>query len=110
MLAKNYGVPAESFGRIPLQDLWIFQGTLPGDLASDRDAISKTAGVPPHPFIFRLGSTAPTKQSKSGDVRIADSSNFSVATKIAATLVTVRPRRHARNALASERRRMAVLY
>jgi oxalate decarboxylase len=91
VLAKNFGVPAQTFAKIPLQNLWIFQGTLPGDLASDRAAISKTAGVPPHPFIFRLGSSAPTKQSKSGDVRIADSSNFTVSTEIAAALVTVRP-------------------
>src|ERR1700742_112075 len=66
VLAKNFGVPAESFANIPLQDLWIFQGKLPGDLASDRVAVGKTGGVPPHPFIFRLGSLAPTKESKSG--------------------------------------------
>jgi oxalate decarboxylase len=90
VLAKNFGVPSQTFARIPLQNLWIFQGTLPGDLASDRAAI-KGAGVPPHPFIFRLGSSTPTKQSKGGDVRIADSNNFTVSTKIAAALVTVRP-------------------
>ena len=91
VLAKNFGVPAETFAKIPLQNLWIFQGTLPGDLASDRAAVGKTGGVPPHPFIFRLGSTAPAKESKGGDVRIADSSNFTVSTRIAAALVTVRP-------------------
>jgi len=91
VLAKNFGVPAETFAKIPLQDLWIFQGKLPGDLASDRAAISKTGGVPPHPFIFRLGASAPTKESKGGNVRVADSSNFIVSTTIAAALVTVRP-------------------
>jgi oxalate decarboxylase len=91
VLAKNFGVPAETFAKIPLQNLWIFQGTLPGDLASDRAAVNKGENAPPHPFIFRLGSSAPTKQSKGGDVRIADSSNFTVSTRIAAALVTVRP-------------------
>jgi oxalate decarboxylase len=91
VLAKNFGVPAETFARIPLQNLWIFQGPLPGDLASDRTAISKSAGVPPHPFIYRLGSSAPTKRSKGGYVQVADSSNFTVATRIATALVTVRP-------------------
>src|SRR3981189_3304391 len=91
VLAKNFGVPAQTFANIPLQNLWIFQGTLPGDLAADRAAISRDGRVPPHPFIFRLGSSAPTKQSKSGDLRVADSSNFVVATGIAAALVTVRP-------------------
>jgi oxalate decarboxylase len=90
-LAKNFGVPAETFAKIPLQNLWIFQGTLPGDLASDRAAVSTAGKVPPHPFIFRLGSSAPTKESKGGDVRTADSGNFIVSTTIAAALVTVHP-------------------
>src|SRR6202045_4302293 len=88
-LAKNFGVPAETFAKIPLQNLWIFQGKLPGDLASDRAAIGKTGGVPPHPFIFRLGASAPTKETKGGDVRVADGTNFLVSTTVAAALVTV---------------------
>jgi oxalate decarboxylase len=91
VLAKNFGVPAQTFAKIPLQNLWIFQGTLPGDLASDRAAVNKGENVPPHPFIFRLGSSAPIRESSGGDVRIADSSNFTVSTRIAAALVTVRP-------------------
>src|SRR6202171_864035 len=91
VLAKNFGVPAETFAKIPLQNLWIFQGKLPGDLASDRTAVSKNGRTPPHPFIFRLASSAPAKQSKSGELRVADSSNFTVSTRIAAALVTVRP-------------------
>jgi oxalate decarboxylase len=33
----------------------------------------------------------PTKQTKSGEVRIVDSNNFKVATQIAAAIVTVKP-------------------
>ena len=110
VLAKNFGVPAKTFARIPLQNLWIFQGTLPGDLASDRAAVSKTGGVPPHPFIFRLGSSAPTKQSKGGDVRIADSTNFTVSTQDRGRAGDGTSGRRPRDALASERRRMAVLH
>ncbi|WP_050420578.1 oxalate decarboxylase family bicupin [Bradyrhizobium tropiciagri] len=91
VLAKNFGVPAESFAKIPLRNLWIFQGTLPGDLSSDRAAVDKTGSVPPHPFIFQLGSSTPAKTSKGGTVRIADSGNFHVATTVAAALVTIRP-------------------
>jgi oxalate decarboxylase len=91
VLAKNFGVPAQTFAKIPLQDLWIFQGTLPGDLAADRAAVSTAEKASPHPFIFRLGSSVPTKASKGGDVRVADSGNFVVSTTIAAALVTVRP-------------------
>jgi oxalate decarboxylase len=91
ILAKNFGVPAETFAKIPLQNLWIFQGTVPGDLVADRAAIGKNAAVPPYPFIFPLGSSKPTKESSSGTIHVADSSNFNVATTVAAALVTVRP-------------------
>jgi hypothetical protein len=59
VLAKNFGVPAQTFAKIPLHNLWIFQGTAPGDLAADRAAIQKDAPVPPHPFIFPLDSSRP---------------------------------------------------
>src|SRR6266478_2496564 len=57
ILADNFGVPAETFQDIPLRDLYIFQGKLPGDLAADREAVSGR-GAPPHPFTFSLGSGA----------------------------------------------------
>jgi oxalate decarboxylase len=91
ILAKNFGVPAETFAKIPLQNLWIFQGTVPGDLVADRNAISKNAPVPPFPFIFPLGSSKPIRESSGGVIRVADSSNFNVSTRVAAALVTVRP-------------------
>jgi oxalate decarboxylase len=91
ILAKNFGVPAETFAKIPLQNLWIFQGTVPGDLAADRAAIGKNAPVPPYPFIFPLGASQPTKENSGGNVRVADSTNFNVSTRVAAALVTVRP-------------------
>jgi oxalate decarboxylase len=91
VLAKNFGVPAESFAKIPLQNLWIFQGTVPGDLSAERAAITKDTVAPPHPFIFSLGSSVPTRQSAGGNVRVADSRNFMVSTTIAAALITVRP-------------------
>ena len=46
VLAKNFGVPAETFAKIPLHDLWIFQGTVPGDLAADRAAVEQERGGP----------------------------------------------------------------
>jgi oxalate decarboxylase len=91
VLAKNFGVPAETFAKIPLHNLWIFQGTVPGDLAADRAAINKNATAPPHPFVFPLGSSRPVKESSGGNIRVADSINFNVSTTVAAALVTVRP-------------------
>ena len=91
VLARNFGVPAETFAKIPLHDLWIFQGTLPGDLAADRAAASKNAAAPPYPFVYQLGSSRPVRESSGGNIRVADSVNFNVSTTIAAALVTVRP-------------------
>jgi oxalate decarboxylase len=91
ILAENFGVPAETFAKIPLHDLWIFQGKVPGDLPAVRQAMTGSAGAPPYPFTFSLGSSAPTSQTKGGTVQIADSSTFKVSTTIAAALVTMRP-------------------
>jgi oxalate decarboxylase len=91
ILAQNFGVSAEAFASIPLHDLWIFQGKVPGDLAADQKAATRNAGAPPYPFTFRLGSAAPTKETKGGQLWVADSSNFRVSTTVAAALVTLRP-------------------
>jgi len=91
ILAKNFGVPQESFAKIPLNNLWIFQGTLPGDLAADRAAVAKDATAPPFPFVFSLGSAKPVRENVGGSIRVADSRNFNVATNVAAGLVTLKP-------------------
>ena len=58
ILALNFGVPADTFKSIPLNDLWIFQGKEPGPLAVDQAAVA-TGGMPPQPFTFRLGTAEP---------------------------------------------------
>src|SRR5205807_8590659 len=68
VLAANFGVPAEMFAKIPLHDLWIFQGKVPAGLSADQEAVRRTAGTPPHPFTFSLGSSAPTREPKAGQV------------------------------------------
>jgi oxalate decarboxylase len=90
ILAENFGVSAEAFARIPLHDLWIFQGKVPGDLAADRTAVSGK-DAPPYPFTFSLGSMTPTRETRGGIVRVADSRNFTVSTTVAAGLLTIRP-------------------
>jgi oxalate decarboxylase len=91
VLAENFGVPAEAFAKIPLHNRWIFQGTLPGDLASVRKEITGTLGAPPNPFTFSLTSAPYTTQTKSGTLQLADSGNFKVSTTIAAVFQTIRP-------------------
>jgi oxalate decarboxylase len=91
VLAKNFGVPSDSFKNIPVDQRWIFQGDLPGSLVADQQQIASTAGAPPYPFIFKLSDMTPNKTTKSGSVRIADSTNFHVSKTVAAALVTVKP-------------------
>ena len=91
VLAKNFGVPVEVFKDIPLQQRWIFPGKVPGPLANDQKAVVSQAGAAPYPFVYRLSDMKPNKQTKGGEIRIADSTNFKVSTTVAAALVTVRP-------------------
>jgi oxalate decarboxylase len=91
VLAANFGVPAETFSKIFLHDLWIFQSAVPGPLAADQDAVKNPNGPPPNPFIYSLASGPVVKQTRGGMVQIADSHNFKASTTIAAALVTVHP-------------------
>jgi oxalate decarboxylase len=79
ILAKNFGQPVDAFKNIPLHNRWIYQSN------------ASAAGKPPNPFVFRLGDMQPTRETKSGSVRIADSTNFLVAKTIAASMVTIKP-------------------
>ena len=91
VLAENFGVPAETFGKIFTHNLWIFQGEVPGPLAADQDAVKGPAGPPPNPFTYALARGPVTRQTRGGTVQVADSQNFKAATTIAAALVTVKP-------------------
>lgn len=90
ILAKNFGVPAETFRAIPLNDLWIFQGREPGPLAVDQAAVA-SGGVPANPFTFKLGSARPIRQTRGGMIQLADSTTFKVSTAIAGAIETIRP-------------------
>ncbi|CAB3776813.1 oxalate decarboxylase family bicupin [Pararobbsia alpina] len=91
VLAKNFGVPAESFKNIPVDNLWIFQGEVPGPLAADQRETLSPKGAPSHPFIFRMSDMKPNVKTAGGQVQIVDSKNFNVSKTVAAALVTVKP-------------------
>src|SRR5439155_14910455 len=52
ILAQNFAVAPEAFSKTPLQDLYIFQGNLPGPLAADQAAVLGPKGPPRNPFTF----------------------------------------------------------
>jgi oxalate decarboxylase len=91
VIAKNFGVDAKALANMPKKELFIFQAAVPGRLEDDRRTAAGALGRSPIDFAFRTTQMKPTKQTKSGEVRIVDSNNFNVATQIAAAIVTVKP-------------------
>jgi oxalate decarboxylase len=90
VLSKNFGINEQAFAKIPKQELFIFQTDVPPSLADDQKAAAGALGKSPRDFAFRTMEIPPTKQTKSGEVRIVDSRNFKVTTT-AMAMVTVHP-------------------
>ncbi|MEY2537669.1 MAG: oxalate decarboxylase [Verrucomicrobiota bacterium] len=90
VMAKNFNVSEKAFANVPRQELFIFQTDVPGALEADQKAAAGALGKSPKDFAFRTMAGPPTKQTKGGEVRIVDSSNFKVSTT-AMAMVTVHP-------------------
>jgi oxalate decarboxylase len=91
VLAKNFGLPESAFANLPTDpdyERYIFAGKVPGPL--DADAVRAPAGTVPRTFSHRMLAQDPVKVA-GGQVRITDSSNFPIATTIAAARVEVEP-------------------
>ena len=91
VLAKNFGVPEAAFRDIPIdvdRERYIFAAEIPRALAADRP--DAPAGAVPESFSYRMLAQPPVR-AQGGHVRIVDSSNFPVATTVAAALVEVEP-------------------
>jgi len=88
VLAKNFGVSATFFGHTPdPSERYIFPVQVPGALASDK--IPGATAVP-QSLSHRMLEQQPIK-TKSGTVRITDTSVFPASKNIAAALVEVEP-------------------
>lgn len=87
ILAKNLGVPESALGKIPEKELYIFPGPTPGPLAADKMG---GAGDVPKTFSHRMLAQEPIR-TRSGRVRITDSTVFPASVTIAAALVEVEP-------------------
>jgi len=90
VLSKNFGVGQQALKNVPKEELFIFQTDVPGALEADQKAAAGALGKSPKDFAFRTMEIPPTKQTKGGEVRIVDSSNFKVTTTSMA-MVTVHP-------------------
>jgi oxalate decarboxylase len=88
VLAKNFGVPAASFAHLPdPSELYIFNAKVPGSIDSDKIA---DATPVPQSFSHKMLAQQPIK-TRSGSVRITDTSVFPASKTIAAALVEVEP-------------------
>ena len=99
---------AETFKDIPLRDLYIFQGDCPATWPRTALAVSGR-GAPPHPFTFSLGSGAPARETKGGTVHDCRQPQLHCFDHGRRRASDSAPRRLAGDALAPQRRRMAVL-
>jgi oxalate decarboxylase len=90
VLSKNFGVGEQALKNVPKEELFIFQTDVPGALEADQKAAAGAFGKSPKDFAFRTMEIPPTKQTRGGEVRIVDSSNFKVTTTSMA-MVTVHP-------------------
>ena len=90
VLAKNFGVPAETFANVPKKELFIFATDLPRPLAEEQKAAAAGTGAIDGEFLFKASTMPPTKVRAGGEVRIVDKKNFPV-TNIAAAIVRLKP-------------------
>jgi oxalate decarboxylase len=88
VLSKNFGVSGSCFAHVPPpSELYIFNAKVPGSLASDKIA----GAVPVSPsFSHKMLAQQPIK-TRSGTVRITDTSVFPASRAISAALVEIEP-------------------
>lgn len=90
VVEKNTGWKRQEWDKLPATELYIFEAPLPGSLEDDKRFLGEFLETEAQ-YTFRMGSMKPTTKSAGGEVRIVDSSNFEVAKKIAAAMVTIKP-------------------
>jgi oxalate decarboxylase len=90
VLSKNFNIGEKALANVPKQELFIFQTDVPGAVEADQKGASGALGRSPQDFAFRTMEMPPTKQTKGGDIRIVDSTNFKVSTTSMA-MVTIHP-------------------
>jgi oxalate decarboxylase len=88
VLSANFGVPQSEFNTIPTEQVYIYQGEVPGSLESQE--IQSPYGEIPLTFKHELLKQTPLK-TPGGSVRIVDSTNFPISKHIAAALVEIEP-------------------
>jgi oxalate decarboxylase len=91
VVAKNMGWDPSVVDKLHKKELYIFNAPKPKSLDEELKEAQSSEGGPPNPFNFRMRAMKPDKVTRSGEVRIADSSRFKVSKTVAAALVNLKP-------------------
>lgn len=91
VLSKNFNLPEAVLAKLPKEEEFIFQGTVPGPLEDDKRAVGGAAVESKIDYTFRMKAMKPTVESSGGDARVVDSSVFPASKGIAAGLVRIKP-------------------
>lgn len=83
-MAKNFRVSEDVFSTLSKREKYIFQGTMPGSLSDARKSVTPSKLQ----FTHRMLEQTPAKFS-GGEVRITDSTNFTISKTTAAAHVLV---------------------
>jgi oxalate decarboxylase len=92
VLEKNFKLPAATLKNLPDDELYIFQGHLPGSLEDDKKAVGGKLVESKVDYTFRMEAMKPTVTTPGGgEVRVVDSTVFPASKAIAGALVRVKP-------------------
>jgi oxalate decarboxylase len=95
VLSKNWGISIsevdKAMSQLPAAGRWIFQAPVPPALSADLRGAADGGPLSPTNFAFHALAMQPTKQTKSGSVRVVDSTNFTVSKNIAMAYVALKP-------------------
>ena len=89
VISKNFNLAPEVFAHIPSGEKYIFQGSLPGSIDSEKPH-GKGVKKSKEKFTHHMMAQEP-KRTSGGSVRITDSKNFPISKTIAAAHVTIAP-------------------
>lgn len=90
LVRKNTGWTMEQVKQLPTSELYIFPGTAPGPLESDREFLGKNLETV-NRYTFKRSEMEAAENTSTGSVYIIDSKNFPVSTGISAAIVTIKP-------------------
>jgi oxalate decarboxylase len=90
ILEKNTGWSRQVFDQLPPTELYIFEAPLPESLEDDKRFLGANLETKIK-YTFKMASMTPTGKTAGGETRVVDSTNFPVASNIAAAMVTIKP-------------------